>query len=738
MKLRSISLLLLALLSLEQCGSPPKEKAVAPEGPTAFAGSASCKSCHTKAFSDWQQSDHFLAMQEARDSTVRGDFNNRELTADGVTSRFFKKDGRFFIQTQGEDGENHDYEVRYTFGYYPLQQYLIAFSGGRLQPARVSWDARSHKWFHQYAGQKIPAHDWLHWTGNGQNWNTMCASCHSTNLQKNYDLASDIYRTTWTDINVGCESCHGPASKHISFVQSEAFAHGEKIVNAGLSYSRDTLPRQQLNTCAPCHARKADLSANLLRSGELLDDLIPQVLSTEFYHADGQIREEDYEYGSFAQSKMYHLGIRCSNCHNPHSGKLVKTGNDLCMSCHQPKYNTKEHTFHKVNTEGSQCISCHMTSKTYMGNDVRRDHSFRVPRPDQSVVFGTPNACNGCHTEKTPAWAAKAVTGWYGPKRAYHFSDDLAPGSRLDDKSETHLVNLLKDRSQPAIARATAAHYLGSLITPGSADALTAALRDSQALVRYYSLRALQSFPAQVWIQAAGASLSDKVRGVRIAAADLYHTLGADGIPAPLRGVYQRADGENRQYLAYQADFAVGNVMLGDFALQENDHLSAISHYVRGLKKDSLMNYARFNLASAYNAAGKNTEALNTLQEAAAIDPANDRTYYNLGLLYYEMQDVSRARENFSKAVRLHSRLPGLYYNYGLLMQQQGQSGEAERILRTGWGIAPQAENLNYALAVFYLQQREPEKATRYAETLRQLNPGNPEYQELFRTLFPD
>jgi predicted CXXCH cytochrome family protein len=725
----------MALGLLLACQTTRKEPPFATLAPPAFAGSSSCQSCHTKPFQEWQQSDHFLAMQVAADSTVRGDFNDRTLVADGVTSRFFKRDGKYFINTQGDDGKNHDYEVRYTFGYFPLQQYLIEFEGGRLQPTRASWDTRNGKWFHQYPGQKIHPHDWLHWTGNGQNWNTMCASCHSTNLQKIYSFASDAYATTWTDINVGCESCHGPGSKHISYLQSPDYARGERLPNSALTYSRDTLPKQQLNTCAPCHARKADISANLLRTDELLDDLIPQVISTEFYHADGQIREEDYEYGSFTQSKMYHLGVRCSNCHNPHSEKLVKTGNDLCMSCHVPKYNTKEHTFHALNTEASQCVSCHMTTQTYMGNDVRRDHSFRIPRPDQTVNFGTPNACNGCHTNKPASWAAKAVVDWYGPQRAYHFSDDLVPGSKLDDKSESHLTRLLADKSQPDIARATAATYLGNFATTASVASLTTALTDKQAIVRYYALRALQQFPPTAWMQAAAACLGDGVRAVRIAAADLFHQLPADQLPPALLDRYRQADAENRQYLAYQLDFAAGNVMLADYELQGGDHAGAIAHYVRGLQKDSLMNYARFNLASAYNAAGKNQDALKTLKNAVAIDPRNDRGYYNLGLLCYEMQDVPAAEKNFRQAVRLNSRLPGVYYNYGLLLQQQGNPKEAERILLRGYDLEPMATNLNYALAVMYIQRREPEKARPHATVLRRQDPNNPDYQGIFRSL---
>lgn len=732
------TLLYVIVLLLEGCNPSKNKKEVQQtekvNAPT-FVGASSCHSCHAREFDDWKKSDHFRAMQEPRDSTVLGNFNNAVFIADGVTSRFFKKDGKFYINTQGDDGKNHDYEVLYTFGYFPLQQYLIAFPGGRMQATRASWDSRKKKWFHQYPNQKLDHKDWLHWTGNGQNWNTMCASCHSTNLQKNYDFAKDSYITTWNDINVACETCHGPASKHVSFVSSAEYKNGQRIKNSGLAYAHDTIPVQQLNTCAPCHARKADLAQENSRSGEILQDFIPEVISNEYYFADGQIREEDYEYGSFAQSKMFHNNIRCSNCHNPHSGKLLKVGNDLCMNCHKPKYNTKEHHFHTVNTEGAQCISCHMPSKTFMGNDLRRDHSFRVPRPDQSIVYETPNTCSSCHKDKSPAWAADAIKKWYGPVRAYHFSDDLLPGSQLIDKSEKHLVKLLHDTLQPEIARATAAQYLGNIMTRPSADALLGSLQDKKALVRYHSLRSLEHFPAQVWEQKAAQNLSDKVRAVRIAASDLYHRIPPAKIPTAARTAYASADGENRRFLRYQTDFAVGNVMLADYHLQGNDQMTAIVHYVRGLKKDSLMNYARLNLSAAYNSVSKNPEALKALQEAAVIDPQNDRIFYNLGLLYYELKDIPSAMKNFQIAVRLGSDNTGLYYNYGLLLQQQGKLKEAEQMLLRGFAVDPQAVNINYALTYFYMNQNSPEKARRHAQALKMADPGNPDYQPLFRAL---
>jgi tetratricopeptide (TPR) repeat protein len=500
-------------------------------------------------------------------------------------------------------------------------------------------------------------------------------------------------------------------------------------------YGKETDPQLQLNTCAPCHARKSDIAQEMIRSSEIMDDLIPQVISNDFYYADGQIREEDYEYSSFTQSKMFHNNVRCSNCHNPHSGKLMVIGNDLCMSCHEPKYNTKEHHFHPIETEGAQCISCHMPVKTYMGNDHRRDHSFRIPRPDQSVVFGTPNTCTSCHTDKSNTWAANAVKNWYGPERAYHFSDDLLPGSELTDKSEKHLIKLLADTLQPEIARATAVYYLSAIQTKRTADALLKALSDAKPLVRYHAVRALASFPPDVWIQQAYPNLSDKVRAVRIATADLYHQLTPEALPAEARTAYAAADAENRRYLAYQTDFAVGNVMLADFAMKDNDQVNAIKYYLRGLQKDSLMNYARLNLSAAYNSVGKNPEALQTLNEAAAIDPQNERIFYNLALLQYEMKNVPAAIENFEKAVKLGSVNSGVYYNYGLMLQQQGKIKEAESVLKKGYALTPRAANINYALAYLYINQNKMEQARLHARALREVDPNNPQYESLYRSL---
>jgi len=723
------------VFSVNACKPDAKaeEKSEATVETATFVGSTQCKSCHSTEFDAWHQSDHFKAMALATDSTVLGNFTDATFSADGVKTSFFKKEGRFYINTEGETGTNQDFEVKYTFGHYPLQQYLVAFTNGRMQPTRASWNSRDGRWFNQYAGEKIAHTEWLHWTGNGQNWNTMCATCHSTNLHKNYDFATDSYKTTFSEISVGCESCHGPGSAHVAVAEKGNYKSAE---HSTFVFGKGGTNKTQLNTCAPCHARKSDISANPMHTGELLDDYIPQLISNDFYYADGQIMDENFEYGSFTQSKMYGLGIGCSNCHNPHSGKKLAEGNALCMSCHQPKYNTTQHHFHEESTPGAQCINCHMPERTYMGNDHRRDHSFRIPRPDQSAKYGTPNACSSCHSNQSNQWAAQAVNTWYGPKRVYHFSDDLLPGSLLDDKSETHLIKLLRDTAQPAIARATAAHYLAQIPTTTAFSALNEALKRPEALIRYHAVLGITHWLPSAWFQPLAPLLADEVRAVRIAAAAAYHQAGGvQNVPATWQSAYSKADAENRDYVHYQTDFSVGNAMAGDYYAQAGNAPQAIAFYERALQKDDAMNYARQNLATMHSTLGNNAEALRALQYAVGLEPENDQLHYNLALLYLEMEKPTEAAVHFKKALALNTQITGVYYNYALLLQSQEKPLEAEKMLKKGLKISPTEEKLLYALAVLYINQGKAASAKNIVQQLVHWYPENEAYQRLMQSI---
>jgi tetratricopeptide (TPR) repeat protein len=720
---------------LQNC-NPESERESLAQTTSNYVGDASCASCHSKEHSEWRSSHHFMAMLPANDTTVAGDFNDATLTADGITSRFFRRDGKFFINTQGEDGQNRDYEVKYTFGFTPLQQYLVEFPGGRMQVPRVSWDVKQKKWYHQYAGQDIPAHDWLHWTGNAQNWNTMCASCHSTNLVKGYDWQNDAYHTTYNSINVSCESCHGPGSGHIAYINGEDYKKGVKTAGALLASAKNQPQNEQLNTCGLCHARKTDITGAVMPGHEFLDDFIPQTPATEWFHADGQMDEEVYTYSSFLQSKMFRRGVKCGDCHNPHSGKLVLNGNLMCNKCHESsKYDTPVHHFHMENTASAECKSCHMYAKEYMGNDLRHDHSFRVPRPDLSAKYGTPNTCNSCHNDKSAKWAANAIVKWYGPVRQYHFAEDLVPGSRMDDKSFAHLQKLLNDTAVPGIIQAVSAEYLGGIRTQQSLTALLECLSSRDAHVRYRALRSLSDFDPVSWIAQVTPLLSDPVRAVRIAAADLFSGLPAHMVPPNSRNALAGSKKELEQYLFYQTDFAVGNSMAGDYFTKTQDYVSAEKYYRRALKMDSVMNYARLNLSAVLSSQGKNQEALKALDDAVVVDQNNDRVWYNKALLLAEMNDLPGAMECFEKAIALNTSNPRVYYNYGLLLQQSGNESQAEKTFLKGIARDPLNGDLNYALAVLYLNTSRLMLARQPLNVLREYYPENPLYRELLQKM---
>lgn len=725
-------------LIFENC-TPSTKSTIILADSTAFVGSVTCTSCHPKEYQDWKISDHFKAMELPNDSTVLGNFNEQVLKADGVSSKFFKKDGQYYINTQGDDGLNHDFLVKYTFGYFPLQQYLIEFPGGRLQSTRASWDSKNKKWFHQYANQNIPSHDWLHWTGNGQNWNTMCASCHSTNLQKNYNIEKDVYTTSFHEINVSCESCHGAGKSHIDYINTD-FKSGKKIAGSMIKIAKGTDQISQINNCAPCHVRASSISSDAfnatIHSKEIMDHFIPEIPSTEHYYADGQANDEDYIYTSFVESKMFTRGVQCSNCHNPHTGKLILTGNAACVKCHTKNYDSPTHTFHQVGTAGAECKSCHMPGKVYMGNDIRYDHTFRVPRPDLSVKYATPNACNNCHTYKTSKWSADAIIKWYGPNRKYHFAEDLIPGS--DEKNveaPKHLIKILNDTSSPAIIQATAANYLRNYQSTESFNALLKCLNHTDAQVRYRALRSLANFSENTWMSSVGPLLHDPVKAVRIAAADLFTILPNNKIPADIFDSFSKAKQELENYLTFQADFSVGNVMLGDYFLKQKNYVNAEQYYLRGLKKDQAMNYARLNLSAVYNAQSKNSESLNILLEAKKIDPKNDRIYYNLGLLYNELNNSKESENSFLRAIELNSPNPRVYYNYGILLQQKSQIEKAETVFLKGLKMDAASPELNYALAVLYVQTNQRNKAIAPISFLKTNYPNNPDYQQLFKAV---
>jgi len=699
-------------------------------GPAQFVGSEKCQKCHEAAYSKWRGSHHQLAMAEAGEATVLGDFNDVSYTDphNRVTSRFYRKDGKYFVQTEGPDGKPGEFEIAYTFGVTPLQQYLVPFPDGRLQCLNIAWDVQKKQWYRLPPYEVKGPDDWLHWTKGGQTWNTMCAECHSTRLVKGYDPDADVYQTTWSEISVGCEACHGPGSAHVAWADKPPLARTRSQDYALAVRTGDLDAAGQIRLCAPCHSRRFQLGDNRHGEGELLDLMVPQLLREGLYEPDGQILEEDYVYGSFVQSKMYRHGVRCSDCHDVHSLKRHKEKNELCTQCHRAEtYDSKQHHFHKQvhngqPSEGHLCVKCHMPGRTYMGIDYRPDHSLRIPRPDLSAALGTPNACSaqGCHADKPLSWNIEHYTKWYGESRKPHYGEVLAAGRALQPTAEPELIRVAEDPLLPAIVRATALELLRSYPGAASRTALSKALDDEDALLRYTAIRSLVFFDAETRLKRVAPKLYDPVRAVRMEAAMLLSTLPEERLRAADREAFEKGLAEYRAAMRYNADLAPQRFNLGNLAANLGENASAEAAYRKSIAIDEQFYPAKVNLAMLLNRQGKNAEAEQLLREVIDRNPQLYEVAYSLGLLLAELGRYADAEHYLAEAAAGMPDYARVHYNHGQVLSVLNQTGQAEAALQKALEVEPQEQEFFIALAQLYLRTGQIDKARLLAdETLR-------------------
>jgi predicted CXXCH cytochrome family protein len=641
--------------------SLPSRNPVASTGtsPPTFVGRQECRQCHEVEYQAWLGSDHDLAMDVADSATVKGDFSGVVFTSHGRSTRFYRHEGRFMVHTQGPDGQSADFPVTYVFGHEPLQQYLIPLPGGRLQCLTIAWDTERERWFDLYPTEDIPWDDWLHWTGGGQNWNGMCAECHSTNLQKNFDAESRTFDTTWSEIDVSCEACHGPGSNHVRWARIQPMARPEEP-DMGLVIPTRNLSGPQLVTlCAPCHARRSELGDYTHTKVPLLEQMVPATLDQGLYHADGQILSEVYVYGSFVQSKMFANDVSCRDCHDSHSGKLRLEGNALCLQCHRADaYDTYDHHFHQKVHEGKPspgalCIKCHMPEQPYMVIDWRADHSLRIPRPDLTRDIGSPNACNsaGCHGDKSVDWAVESYEKWYGQARKPHYGTTLAAGRRNAPDAAAQLIRLAGDTLYPAIARATALSLLGRYPSDEATATFASALVDADPLVRRTAVLGTTAGNAARYVELLAPLLFDPVRGVRLAAASRLAGAPADILQPYQQEALEQALVEYVEAMEYGLDLPHSGHNLGNLFGALGDPARAEHYFRLALEVDAQAYGTKTNLAVLLSSQGRQAEAESLLREVLEDYPEQHEVAYSLGLLLAEMGRFEEAAEFLRQAV---------------------------------------------------------------------------------------
>lgn len=698
-----------------------------------FADNKTCTKCHAKQAQDWLGSDHEKAMQEANGQTVLGNFNNISFVDAGVTSRFFKKQNRYFINTLGPAGEYADFEVKYTFGVKPLQQYLLLLPKGKLQAFTVAWDTEKKQWIDLYPGEKFKPDSPLHWSGRAFTANSSCMECHTTNMALNFDVSTAEYHTTFSEVNVSCQSCHGPGSNHVDWAQSGK-QNKKNEVNKGLIVDYKTMePYKQVESCSRCHSRRYSVSENNKHGRSFFDDYMPELLREETYHADGQILDEVYVYGSFVQSKMYSKGVACMDCHDPHTLKLHEQGNGLCVRCHQAtsakaqfpslnakSYDTPTHHFHKAGTAGAQCVNCHMPETTYMQVDPRRDHSFSIPRPDLSKKWGVPNACTTCHSGKPAEWAITAMNQWYD--RAWqarpNIAGTLSQARAGAAKSLKPLTHLIKQPQQPAIVRATALDILPRYGGAAGLGVMLDSLADTSPLVRTTALRGLDNLPAKQKFKEITALLSDPVQGVRIEAARLLAAIPKQSLTETEQQQLKRGLNEYKAAQMALSDHPEGHINLGNLYARMGQIESATLAYRTAINMDAYFSPAYSSLANLYYASGQKKEAEDTFRKGLEHVPNAGKLHYSLALLLAEQKKTKAAVEHLAMAASLMPEQVQIHYNYGLLLQKLKRIPEAEKALLHAYKLVPNAKKTLRALVILYKQKGQLEKSEAFMRKL--------------------
>ncbi len=717
-----------------------------PEGEVAeYVGRQKCVDCHAKEAELWTGSDHDRAMDPATAETVLGDFGDREFDHFGVKSRLFRRGEEFCVTTDNRDGKMETFRIKYVLGYRPLQQYLVEFADGRVQCLPVAWDTVEKRWFHLYPEEPIPHDDPLHWTRPFQNWNYMCADCHTTNLRKNYRLADNTYHTTFSEMDVSCETCHGPGSLHVRLAESKK-VFWDRRYGYGLPNLKDQDHRVQVEACAPCHARRRIVYPDFRPGGKFLDHYVPELLGNIFYYPDGQILDEDYEYGSFLQSRMYHEKVRCTNCHDAHTTRVKFPDNRLCGQCHLPtQYDAPSHHHHPDATKpGTRCVECHMPTTPYMVVDPRLDHSIRIPRPDLTVSLGIPNACSGCHSDaakgETPQWAEGHVEKWYGKRKVPpHFAHAFDAARKGEPVGEELLAAVASRPETRPIVRASAIALLAGYESPAARSAALDGLKDQDDLVRWASVRALEHLPADQLPGHLAPLLRDPLRAVRTEAARILV-----GVPR--------------------------------YRLNREDHQAldaAVAEYMAGLESLSDQPSSHLQMGLVYGDLGEFSKAENAYKTALGIDPEFYLASVNLAMLFGQENKKEAAEQQFRKAIEQirgqlavfeglaakakakgvpagaasqrmlnlvieerREHLADAHYSLGLLLaENEKRFEEAAERLAAAAKLAPSRARIRYNLAQVLHKLGRSKEAVSIAEELVRLHPDDAEFQGLLEYL---
>lgn len=724
--------------------------------PAQFTGSASCAGCHAEQHQAWEHSQHRHAMDHASAETVLADFNNTRFEYAGISSRFRQRDGRYFVSTDGPEGELTEYEVLYTFGLDPLQQYLVELGGGRIQALSIAWDTRpaadgGQRWFHLYPDEAVRHDHPLHWTGASQNWNFMCADCHVTDYRKGYDADSQAFDSRWSELGVGCEACHGPGSRHIEWSEGQDWpdkglsvllderqgAHWlHQLERVTAQRSAPLTSHKEQEICAQCHSLRSAVAEGYHAGQPLQDFYRSELLSDPLFFADGQQREEVFISASFAQSAMHQAGVTCSDCHEPHSQALRVEGNALCSSCHLAStFDQPGHHFHAADSGGAQCLNCHMPERTYMIVDPRRDHRIAVPRPDLAHQLGTPDVCTACHNDHEADWAAQRIAEWFpeGRWRQPSLASVIADADQGKPTAQLDLASLAASPELAPIVRGSVLQRLRPEAGSTMQQALINGLRDADPLVRLGSLRAFEDAPVALRQRYLPPLLTDPLRSLRSLTASL---LADVQLAEENQSAYLAALQEYEHELALHAERASHLGQLALLRLRQGRIGEAEQAWIQAIQAEPFAPASTLNLADFYRAQGREQAAGQLLSDALERMPQEGMLHYALGLSLVRQQRHDTAMKHLRQAWELQPDDPRTGYVLAVGLEPTEPQAALE-ILRQAARLHPNDRDLLWAGAIFSDRHAHPALAREFVTALLKRDPNDQQAQQQQQKLSP-
>ena len=679
-----------------------------------YVGSNSCRSCHAKFYQLWSTSHHGLAMQLYSPEFVRASqlVDSPTIRIGDTSYRAEITDRGGWIVEQGKSGDEHRYAIEQALGGKNVYYFLTSLERGHLQVLPLAFDTRTKTWMDATLSmtmhENVPHEQPVTWRDRTLTFNTSCYGCHVSQIETNYDPANDSYHTTWREPGINCETCHGPAGKHVRLYQA-AEKSGQSPDELGLISFKSLKPEQRSDACASCHAKISEISSAFHVGDKFFDNFSLVTYESPDFYPDGRDLGENYTFTSWMMSPCTKTGkLNCVSCHTSSGRYRFAKGdpNKACLPCHEELVNNAPaHTHHKADSAGNSCVSCHMPMTEY-ARMRRSDHSMRPPTPATTIKYKSPNACNDCHRDKDAHWADTLVRQWY--PRDYQ-APVLAQAALIDAARKRDwsklpaMLTYIQDPNHNTVVAASLIRLLGPCRDSRKFAAVQTALKDPSPLVRANAVDILAEHLDMPTAQALVPYTKDESRLVRLRAAAALSQVPPNALDVATRAAIEPATQEYIASLSYRQDNFAQHLNLGNFHGNRGELQEAVGEYEKAATLRPDFAPPLVNAAVVYSQLGDMPKAEGALRRAIAADPKEAAAHFNLGLLLAETGHHDEAEKELHTAVQLDGSSAAAVYDLAVLVANKNPT---EALALCKKAAALDRENPKYRDAVAFYQAR--------------------------------